>query len=58
VSLGEPALLHLQVQRGVRTPIYVAVFPSSIELLSVAYRNQELLEIQSELEDLPFIEDK
>jgi|SRR5271166_262939 len=55
VSLGDPALLHLQVERGVITPIYVAVFPGSIDLLSVAYRNEQLMEIQSELEDLPFI---
>jgi hypothetical protein len=55
VSLGDPALLHLQVERGVVTAIYVAVFPSSIDLLSVAYRNEQLMEIQSELEDLPFI---
>jgi hypothetical protein len=56
VSVGEPALLHLGIQRGVKTPIYVAIFPTSLELLSVAYRNAQLLEFRADLEDLPFTE--
>ena len=53
-SLGDLALLHLGIQRGVRTSIYVAVYPASLELMSVEYRNRHLPEFHSELSDLPY----
>jgi hypothetical protein len=53
-SLGDPALLHLSIQRGLKTALYVAIYPTSIELMSVAYRNRHLPEFHSELSDLPY----
>jgi hypothetical protein len=53
-SLGDPALLHLGIQRGLRTPIYVAVFPISIDLISIEYRSSHLMEFHSELSELPY----
>jgi hypothetical protein len=53
-SLGDTALTHLRVKRGEKTTIYVAIFPHSIEILSVECRDQRLLAITDELNDLPF----
>jgi hypothetical protein len=54
-SLGDPALAHLGIQRGQKSPIYVAIFPRSIELISPAYRNAKLIEYAAELDELPFV---
>jgi hypothetical protein len=54
VSLGDPALLHLGISRGLRAPLYVAIYPDSIELISVENRAKDLLDFHSELSDLPY----
>lgn len=53
--LGDPALAHLglPVERGAKSTVYVAVYPSRIDVFSVAYRNQKLIVGSSLLDDLP-----
>ena len=42
--LGDPALLHLgNIKRGTKSPIYVAIFPDHLELLSKECRDSRLL---------------
>ncbi|WP_374383135.1 hypothetical protein [Dongia sp.] len=53
--LGDIALTHLglPIRRQEPTALYAAIFPDRIDLLSVAYRNQELLVGDAQLDDLP-----
>jgi hypothetical protein len=53
--LGDPALAHLglPIQRGSRSTVYVAVYPSRLDIFSVAYRNEKLVIGSPLLDDLP-----
>lgn len=53
--LGDIALTHLglPIRRQETTALYAAIFTDRIDLLSVAYRNQELLIGDAQLNDLP-----
>jgi hypothetical protein len=55
-SLGDPALAHLELERGQRSTIYVAIFPNYIDLLSLRYRNEKLIAYQEQIDDLPFVD--
>ena len=54
-SLGDAALAHLglQVERGKKSIIYVAVSSDRIELMSQSYRDAKLIEGHPLIEDLP-----
>lgn len=43
--LGDPALSHLglPIQRGVKSMVYVAIYPRYIAIMSQEYRNQKLV---------------
>lgn len=53
--LGDAALLHLglPIERGDKSPVYVAVFPRWIDVLSPWHRNAKNLAGSSIFDDLP-----
>jgi hypothetical protein len=53
--LGDPALAHLglPIQRGVKSTIYVAVYPRHIAIMSQEYRNKKLMFGASILDSYP-----
>jgi hypothetical protein len=53
--LGDPALAHLglPLERGVRSIVYVAIYPDYIAILSQDYRNQKLLLSNPLLDSFP-----
>lgn len=53
--IGDAALLHLglPLKRGTKKAIYVAILPTTIELLSPNYRDAKLAEGHPQLHDLP-----
>lgn len=53
--LGDPAILHLGLspERGLKRPIYAAIFADRIDLMSPSYRDTKLNDGNSRLDDLP-----
>ena len=54
-SLGDAALAHLGVgtAKNERSIVYVSIFETSIDVMSVEFRNQRLLEGSPLIDDLP-----
>lgn len=53
--IGDAALAHLglPITRGMKSTVYVAIFPSQIDILSPAYRNAKLEAGHARIDDLP-----
>jgi len=53
--LGDEALQHLGLPttRGVKSPVYVAVYPDRIDVLGSTYREERLVSGDPSLDDLP-----
>jgi hypothetical protein len=55
VYLGDAALAHLglPIARGIKSIVYVAIFPNRIDVLGPSYRNAKLEASDARLDDLP-----
>jgi hypothetical protein len=45
--------LGLPITRGIKSTVYVAIYPDRIDILSLVYRNQKLVAGHVLLDDLP-----